>query len=98
MSITKDKATIAWSAPPTDGGSPVTGYVIEAKRPYDHRWTVVKTDVPAGATSCEVTGLIPDADYEFRVLAVNKAGTSRPSDLSQKIKIGKSNSANISFL
>lgn len=60
--------TISWTAPPSDGGSPVSGYVITGN---GTRFTA-----PATATSRTVTkSLIAGKSYTFRVAARNAKGT-----------------------
>lgn len=85
-SITADSATLTWAAPTRDGGSAVTGYIVERKDPYTARWTPIErcTD-----TNCKISGLKEGNEYQFRVLATNKAGQSAPSNPSQP-KVAKS--------
>ncbi len=35
---------VQWKAPEKDGGSPVTGYLVERKDPATNRWTKITTD------------------------------------------------------
>jgi hypothetical protein len=65
-------ALVSWSAPPFDGGSPVTRYdVIPSPGGVPCHTT--------GARSCTVTGLTNRSWYTFTVTATNVAGTSDPS-------------------
>uniref|UniRef100_A0A672QCF5 Titin n=1 Tax=Sinocyclocheilus grahami TaxID=75366 RepID=A0A672QCF5_SINGR len=76
--IAKDSMTICWSAPDTDGGSKILGYIIEKRDRSGIRWTRCNrkkvTDV-----CFRVHGLIEDHEYEFRVSAENAAGIGEPS-------------------
>lgn len=60
-------ATVSWSAPSDDGGSPVTEYLVTS-RPGGLTCTAV-----APALSCTVTGLQVGTDYTFSVVALNGA-------------------------
>ncbi|GBN20312.1 Twitchin, partial [Araneus ventricosus] len=75
----KDRVDLAWTAPKDTGGAPLTGYTIQKKERGSPIWTKA-ADVPASQTKCTVPGLTEGNDYEFRVIANNKAGESEPSD------------------
>jgi hypothetical protein len=66
------QALVAWSAPPFDGGSPVTAYDVISSP--DGR--VCHT---TGARFCTVTSLTNRTWYSFTVTATNVAGTSDSS-------------------
>ncbi len=74
-----------WTAPLRDGGSKVTGYVVEKKQAGSEYWLRVANGIFDG--NCHVTDLVENADYEFRVRAVNKAGESEPSASTGTIKV-----------
>ncbi|XP_035779466.1 twitchin-like isoform X8 [Anopheles albimanus] len=78
-----DFVKLAWQPPVSDGGSPVTGYVVEVKDKYGE-WER-KMAVPAEATSATVPDLLEGQKYEFRVRAVNDAGPSEPSNATPPI-------------
>jgi len=83
-----DFVELAWKPPIIDGGSPITGYIIEKKEKNGTKWTkAIQTRGPA----CEarVSDLIENQEYEFRVVALNKAGESQPSIPSDMIKVRK---------
>lgn len=63
---------VTWTAPASDGGSPVTGYVVSATAGS----TTVATNAGAGATTATVSGLTAGTAYTVRVVAVNAAGPS----------------------
>ena len=65
-------AVVTWAAPPTDGGSALTGYYVRVYRGSTYLTTV---RVPAGATRVVVTGLRPRVGYRFAVAAFNAVGT-----------------------
>nr|BEK67269.1 hypothetical protein KPHV_44960 [Kitasatospora purpeofusca] len=66
-------ATVSWTVPGSDGGSPVTGYRITT---YDSNGNAVGNPVNAAAdaASATVTGLTNNTSYFFGVSAVNSAG------------------------
>ncbi|MFA7266876.1 MAG: leucine-rich repeat protein, partial [Candidatus Nanopelagicales bacterium] len=77
-------ATIYWTAPDTDGGSAITGYEIEQSDDGGGNWSMIG---PTGSadTSFVVAGLDNDANYQFRVSAVNDEGTGPASEASSPV-------------
>lgn len=75
LQVTRDSATIQWEPPTSDGGTPVTNYLVEkregTRRMYMH---IGKTD--ADRTKITVSGLREDTEYHFKVMAENKVGVS----------------------
>ena len=84
--INDHSCTLTWSAPPHDGGSPITNYIIEQRRPEDLRWSQVDRILN---TTYRVKNLIEGQRYDFRIIAENKAGPSQPSQPSITVKYGK---------
>lgn len=82
-----DKACkIQWKKPEDDGGAPIRQYIIEkrdTKCPIPGKWDPVGK-VPISGQDVKdlyefaVTGLTPNAEYHFRVYAVNDEGQSKP--------------------
>uniref|UniRef100_A0A8C0YBE1 Myosin light chain kinase, smooth muscle-like n=1 Tax=Cyprinus carpio carpio TaxID=630221 RepID=A0A8C0YBE1_CYPCA len=87
--LTHTSLVLSWSGPCFDGGSAITGYVVEFQRldrsePSD--WTELINQCPN--TSYRVrSGLDPQGQYHFRVRAYNAAGVSDPSEESDCIKM-----------
>lgn len=73
------QATITWTAPASDGGSPIDGYIVTSS-PGGLTCTAVAPD-----TSCVITGLTNGVAYTFSVVASNNVGTSDPSTSSNSI-------------
>jgi hypothetical protein len=70
--------SIAWKEPIDDGGAPVTGYLIQARLNLSGDWQLWETII-GKETALTVNKLDKGTTYQFRVLAVNKAGKSEPS-------------------
>jgi len=62
-------ALVSWSAPVSDGGSPVTGYTVTAS---------IQSCTTTTATTCTVTGLTNGHLYNVRVRASNVKGEGHP--------------------
>ena len=73
------QVSLTWTAPVNDGGTPITGYLVEYKLDSGSSWT----QSPTGsiAVSYLVTGLNNGFIYDFRVSAINVLGTSSPSSI-----------------
>ena len=91
--------TLAWYGSTFDGGSIVTGYLVEmsswfvtadSQPPEPTDWTVLTSD--CHSTSYIVKGLDPDKEYIFRVKAQNVHGASQPSRVSEPVGFNSSNS------
>lgn len=78
-SITGDSMTLTWCKPANDGGSPITGYVIERREKTSMRWVRVNRD-PVVECSAVMTKLRKGCEYDFRVYAENAAGVSPHSE------------------
>ena len=64
---------------PNDNGAAISGYVLEYKRQVDTDW--IQVILGPTILSATVENLTPDTDYEFRVAAINIAGTGDFSDI-----------------
>ncbi|XP_005990539.1 immunoglobulin superfamily member 22 [Latimeria chalumnae] len=84
MDVTKETATITWSPPQKDGGATIQGYIVEKRKKGSNLWVPITKD-PIQDTKCKVDGLIEDTEYEFRVMAVNRAGPGHPSTASNSV-------------
>lgn len=73
-------ATITWTAPSDKGGSAITGYVVE-ESVDGGAWRELGNTGDA-ETYANVLDLVPGSSYQFRVAAVNSAGTGAMSQSS----------------
>lgn len=71
-----------WTAPDFDGGAPIEKYIIEKKDRYKPDWEKAM-EVPGNQLEAKVGDLKERGEYQFRIIAVNKAGPSPPSDASK---------------
>jgi titin len=81
--IKEDSVTLTWKPSRSDGGSPLTGYVVEKRDVRKTTWSKV-ADVDANTLSCVATKLLEGTPYLFRVMAVNKEGTSAPLEAEEE--------------
>lgn len=84
--IIGDSVTVGWTPPSNDGGAPVTGYVVEMRQTTSPRW-IKATLTPTPDTTFRASRLIRGTEYEFRVCAVNRAGTGRPGEPSNTVMV-----------
>lgn len=79
-------AQVAWSAPSSNGGLPVTSYTVTAQLCNPACTAFANVTVPASQTGVNFTGLTNGSTYNFVVVATNSAGNSTPSLPSNTIK------------
>jgi uncharacterized protein (TIGR02145 family) len=75
--ITAATASVAFTAPTNDGGSPITGYTV-----VSNPGAIVATGT---ASPISVPGLTPGVAYTFTVMATNTAGSSLVSTASNAV-------------
>ena len=74
---------LKWEIPDSDGGRPITHYLVEQKGKYDIDFIeIFKTSEPICEAS--IQNLKEGQIYEFRIRAVNKAGKSLPGEPTPK--------------
>ncbi len=76
--ISNNTAFLSWSIPMANGGSPITGYVVQMSTDNGATW-VNRVTTSASLRSARVEGLVAGTAYMFRVVAVNAVGASAPS-------------------
>jgi len=82
--VTDTSVSLRWSRPESDGGKPVTRYIVEKRDPAK------STYIPVGTTSdtgyeFRVIRLVAGNEYVLRVSAENEVGVGEPAELSQGI-------------
>uniref|UniRef100_A0A6I8R4F5 Uncharacterized protein n=1 Tax=Xenopus tropicalis TaxID=8364 RepID=A0A6I8R4F5_XENTR len=75
--ISRDSVNLTWNPPATDGGSKIINYIIEKCATTSERWIRV---AQARETRYTVVNLFGKTRYQFRVIAENKFGQSKPSE------------------
>lgn len=75
--ITKDSVTLSWKKPIDDGGSKITGFIVEKKTPSGE-WEEI-LEVPPKDNNVVVKDVKEGEECQFRVRAKNAAGLSNPS-------------------
>ena len=85
VDVRAKKATVKWNRPEDDGGSPITGYVLE-KMDLDTGIWVPCGEVGPDQEEKVVEGLQAGKKYKFRVKAVNKEGASEPLESEKAVE------------
>uniref|UniRef100_A0A8I4A0L9 Myomesin 2 n=1 Tax=Callithrix jacchus TaxID=9483 RepID=A0A8I4A0L9_CALJA len=80
----RDYVIVTWKPPNTTTESPVVGYFVDRCEVGTNNW-VQCNDAPVKICKYPVTGLFEGRSYVFRVRAVNSAGISRPSRVSDAV-------------
>ncbi|GAB6859518.1 Ig-like domain-containing protein [Microbacterium xylanilyticum] len=69
----QDRTVVLSWAPPSNNGSPITGYEVTSQNGYSKQ---------CASTTCTLDGLTNNVVYRFQVVAVNAIGKSDPSPTS----------------
>lgn len=80
IDVTKTTVTLGWEKPEHDGGSRLTGYVIEACKFGTDKWLKVAT-LQTTAFEHTIEKLNESEQYLFRIRAINSRGASEPKEL-----------------
>jgi len=70
-------ATLSWTAPASDGGSPITSYLVE--QTVDGGAWESLGDTSDDAVSVGIIEMTPGATYQFRISAINASGVGAAS-------------------
>lgn len=80
----KNFVEIKWAPPASDGGAPITSYIIEKKDQYSSKWQK-GIEIIGNKTTAKIPDLVEGMKYQFRVKAVNDGGVSKPSPPSDSV-------------
>jgi len=81
---TEKSVTLTWTAPPSDGGAPITRYVVERREPSKRAWTAAG-HAPADRLELTVDGLVEGQAYTFRVAAENSCGVGEFAEMQKPV-------------
>lgn len=76
--VTSKTCSLEWKPPLNDGGSDLTGYIIEKKLEYMPKWEKVVT-LEYTSLSYTIENLKEKSEYVFRVYAENAIGLGAPA-------------------
>ena len=71
---------LSWTAPADDGGSAVTGYMIEYSEDSGETWQTLVADTGTTATDHVLSSAEPETTLHYRVSAINEHGAGPSSD------------------
>jgi len=83
--VSKDYVIVSWESPESDGGSPITGFVIERRDVTKSSW-INAGRVDAETFYQQVTKLTEGNEYEIRVAAENDVGQSDWAAIDKPVK------------
>ncbi|XP_054628889.1 protein turtle homolog A isoform X1 [Dunckerocampus dactyliophorus] len=75
---TRQGVLLQWS-PPETPSSPLTGYVLQARR-NQGQWVTLSRNISANQSEVLVQGLLRDSSYDLRLLSCSNKLLSEPSD------------------
>jgi len=82
--VTDTSVSLRWSRPATDGGKPITRYIIEKRDPAKSTYIAVGTTTDS-CYEFRVIRLVAGNEYVLQVSAENEVGVGEPAELSQGI-------------
>lgn len=83
---TRTSVTLGWLPPEEEGGSVITGYLIEMQKVDQVDWTMCNT-TPTKLCEYTLTHMPQGAEYKFRVVACNAGGCGEPAEIPGVVKV-----------
>ena len=83
--VTQNSADLEWKPSEKDGGTPITGYLVEYRTSSRTTWSK-SSYMDATTTKYTASNLTEGSEYYFRVIAINAEGNSRPLTSSDYVK------------
>lgn len=83
--INSGSLVLSWKEPVKDGGAAISGYYVERRTGFNPRWAAVNRK-PVHITKMNIDDLAEGREYEFRVVAENEVGISKPSEIAGPFK------------
>src|SRR2546426_734387 len=77
--VSSSQVNLSWTAPSDNGGSAITGYMIERSADGGSTWSKLVANTGITGTTYSDIGLAHGATYTYRVSAINSIGTGSPS-------------------
>uniref|UniRef100_H2YLF6 Titin n=1 Tax=Ciona savignyi TaxID=51511 RepID=H2YLF6_CIOSA len=84
--VTRSTVSLAWKPPKSDGGLPISEYLVEKRLVGQERQWVRVTKELINESRYTVTGLFESNEYEFRVAAENSIGIGAKCLPSKQVK------------
>ena len=84
MATSSSSISVQWAASANDGGSPITGYVVEYCNTSDSASQFMMRSIGGDILTTILVGLVPFTTYDVRVRGENIVGRSDPSTTVQR--------------
>ena len=74
------RINLSWTAPSDNGGTPITGYMIEKSTNNGSTWSTLVANTGSTETTYSDKNVLPLTTYTYRVSTINDIGTGNPSN------------------
>ena len=79
--VSSSQINLSWNTPSSNGGSAITGYMIERSVDNGTTWSIIVSNTDSTSTTYSDTGLHKKTTYTYRIHAINDLGISLPSNI-----------------